>query len=42
MFLSVAHKNWNKMPQKKKKWFFIFLHLHGTLNEENKRSLCKT
>ena len=28
--------------KEKKNGFFIFLHLHGTLNEENELSLCKT
>ena len=42
-FLSFALKNLNKMPQNKKKtWVFIFLKLHGTSNEENEPSLCKT
>ena len=42
-FLSFALKNWNKMPQNKKKTLvFIFLNLHGTSNEENEPSLCKT
>ena len=27
---------------KEKKWVFIFLHLHGTLNDEKELSLCKT